>query len=76
MNKKKPHSQQILQKQQTFALQVLYKKFVWKWKLLRYCKDAFKSSRDQNPPASKIHPIEIHPVKFNNRLPIEGKGKE
>ena len=28
----------------------------------------------QNPPAFKIHPIKIHPVKFENRLPIEGKG--
>ena len=28
----------------------------------------------QNPPAFKIPPFKIHPVKFENRLPIEGKG--
>ena len=28
----------------------------------------------QNPPALKTHPIKIHQVKFENRLPIEGKG--
>ena len=34
-----------------------------------------KSNRDKNPPAFKINPIKIHPVKFENYLPIEGKGR-
>ena len=33
-----------------------------------------KSTRDQNPPAFKTHPIKIHTVKLENRLPVEGKG--
>ena len=32
--------------------------------------DTFKIHMRQNPPAFKIHP-----VKFENRLPIEGKGQ-
>ena len=34
----------------------------------------FKMGHVQNPPAFKIHPVKIHPVKFENRLQIEGKG--
>ena len=35
---------------------------------------SFKTGHVQNLPAFKIHPIKINPVKFENRLPIEGKG--
>ena len=40
-------------------------------KLIKYLK---KTEHVQNPPAIKIHPFKIHPVKLENRLPIEGKG--
>ena len=36
--------------------------------------DTFKIHPRQNSSAFKIHPFKIQQVKFENRLPIEGKG--
>ena len=38
------------------------------------CVNYYTLGHVQNPPAFKTNPIKIHPVNFQNRLPIKGKG--